>query len=344
MLLDGASHTFEIKVASLNDDGAGHATVNDTTGPYWVVSGKIFLFLDEPDSITTGTTPSIVAEPPMISISSSITQNSTGANETLTYRTTASRNLSISSNLTASSGTRRASWTQSLSFENYNQLSSQGLVQFTRQETRGRDVGAALSITNYTYPLVVNSSYYVSPSNVVSINATLSRGLDLLISGPTVFPTGLENFNLTDVLVFMNYSGATNSTQPMTLSEATQRFDKSELNTVQEGNAGYFSDPNNANTSYSYGSTEQDFSFKGFDEGSGDDGTELYHRHVRAVNSSVVEDQIDFGTYGIPGLGPTVLGEAVDPVEREDPVEGTNVRAVLGRGPGRPKAGAGGGR
>ena len=87
LLCDGASHTFEIRVAGLNDDGAGHATLSEIVGTYWVVTGTIFLFLGQDGSVTTGTSPSIDTPLPEIQISSSVTTNSTGANETLTYST-----------------------------------------------------------------------------------------------------------------------------------------------------------------------------------------------------------------------------------------------------------------
>lgn len=112
LLCDGASHTFEIRVASLNDDGAGHATLSEIVGSYWVVTGTIFLFLGQDGSVTTGTLPSIDTPSPEIQISSSVTTNSTGANETLTYITAVTRNIAITSGNT--------SWTQSLSYSNFN--------------------------------------------------------------------------------------------------------------------------------------------------------------------------------------------------------------------------------
>lgn len=122
LLCDGASHTFEIRVAGLNDDGAGHATLSEVVGSYWVVTGTIFLFLGPDGSVTTGTSPSIDTPLPEIEISSSITTNSTGANDTLEYTTAVSRDIVITSTVKSSSGTRKASWTQSLSYTNFNSV------------------------------------------------------------------------------------------------------------------------------------------------------------------------------------------------------------------------------
>ena len=122
LLCDGASHTFEIRVAGLNDDGAGHATLSEVVGSYWVVTGTIFLFLGQDGSVTTGTSTSIDTPLPKIEISSSITTNSTGANETLEYSTAVSRDIIVTSTVKSSNGTRNASWTQSLSYNNFNSV------------------------------------------------------------------------------------------------------------------------------------------------------------------------------------------------------------------------------
>ena len=121
LLCDGASHTFEIRVAGLDDDGAGHATLSEIVGSYWVVTGTIFLFLGQDGSVTTGTSPSIDTPVPEIQISSSVTTNSTGANETLGYNTAVTRDISVTSTIKTSNGSREASWTQNLSFSNYNE-------------------------------------------------------------------------------------------------------------------------------------------------------------------------------------------------------------------------------
>ena len=67
LICDGSSHTFEIRVAGLDDDGNDHATLTETVGSYWVVSGKIFIFSDEVGSITTGTQPNISGSTPRYS-------------------------------------------------------------------------------------------------------------------------------------------------------------------------------------------------------------------------------------------------------------------------------------
>jgi hypothetical protein len=66
-------------------------------GSSWLVSGNAFVWLDDSGSITTGTSASVSVLGPTISVSESLTKNSTGANETHTYMTSVQRTLSISS-------------------------------------------------------------------------------------------------------------------------------------------------------------------------------------------------------------------------------------------------------
>ena len=160
LLCDGASHTFEIRVAGLNDDGAGHATLSEVVGSYWVVTGTVFLFLGK-EGVTKGTLPSIDTALPEIQISSSITTDPANKtlNETLVYTTAVTRNISISSTIETSSGTRTASWNQILFYSNFNSLTDQGFEQVTSQNTTGSDHSASGYANTYSYPIYVETSF-----------------------------------------------------------------------------------------------------------------------------------------------------------------------------------------
>lgn len=333
LLCDGSAHTFEIRVAGLDDNGNDHATLTQTVGSYWVVSGKIFIFSDEPESITTGTRPEMTAPSPQIQISSSITTNAAGDNETLTYNTTVSRYLSISSNFRTSQGSRLASWNQSLTYTNHNAFSNRGLTQSTTQNTSGIETSSSAGYT-YFYPLSVDSSFATFPSGAFSINASISRGLDYSVLGSSIFPSGVQSFNVTSPAT-MPLPGRPQP-QIMTLPTSLPKFNGTLLSTTQTGSAAYLSA---GNASYSYGTTEQNFNFKGAELRLDGPTFELYSRHVKAVNSTVTEDEqsligrpFEIPT-GQPGL-----------IKGTPGFKGLSVRAALGRGPGRPKAESMGGR
>jgi hypothetical protein len=64
LLTDGRAHSFQIKVAGLNTPSDGPITLNDTVGSYWVITGKVFLYLA--DSKSNSFSASARGVPPMI--------------------------------------------------------------------------------------------------------------------------------------------------------------------------------------------------------------------------------------------------------------------------------------
>jgi hypothetical protein len=317
LLCNGAEHTFEIRVAGILDDGKNSGTITETVGSSWYVTGKIFVWLDEDsESVTTGWAPTIFLPTPEISVSQSLTQDSTGANETLSYTADVKRSLSISSVITTESGTRLVSWTQSLSATNYGLYTDYGAVQQTNQSTIGTDqsTGGTFYKSSYSYPLYANTSYFVQSSGNFTIDATVIQGLDLSIQGTPVFPTGLQPF------------AEIPHSAPL-----VSGFSGTSLSTTQNGSAHYFASPS-AGISSGFGSTSQEFSFKGIDVTGGAADTELYYRNVEAVNGTVVKDYeslvgMEVATYGAPvnTVGEQTVSGALSP------------KAALGRGPGAPK-------
>ena len=330
LLCDGTSHALEIRVAGLDDNSNTQATISETVGSYWIVTGTVFLFSGDEGSVTTGTQTVVDTPSPEIMISSDITANSTGANQTLTYNAAVTRQISITSNIQSSKGSRISTWTQALSYENFNGLTDQGFVQYTQQNTTGSDQSASGYTNTYNYPLTVNSSFFVDTAGEVSINATLSRGLDFDVYGPSVFPSGIQTFNVTTPSLFT--PAGLISDQSVQVASTLPLFSGALLTTTQTGSAKYFS---GVNSSYSFGTTEQDFDFQGAELNPPGVTYELYHRHVLAVNSTVTEDEQTFSGQSLDlPLASTPEEPNVQPA-----VDGVSVRALLGRGPGQPKPG-----
>lgn len=332
LLCDGGSHTFEIRVVGLDDDGSGHGTLSQTVGSYWVITGKIFLFLDKAGSVTTGSPPVVDAPPPQVTTSSIITTSSTGTNKTLTYDTAVTRDLSVSSTVITSSGSSKIYWTQHLSYSSSNALLDHGSIQETLQNTEGSDSSSSGYKNTYKYPLNVNSSFSKNEAGELSISASLSRGLTYNVFGCSIFPSGIQTFNVSSPSIF-NIPGRA-SPDHFQLLTILPGFRGALLSTTQKGSAKFRAAKNR---SYSFGTTEQDFSFQGaqFDfEG----GTtyELYKRHVLAVNFTVVEDSQTL-------VGDTLRIHTAEPGETPPVAEEFSVRAILGRGPGKTKAELAGG-
>lgn len=313
VLSDGAEHTFEIRVAGITDNGADAGTITEAVGSYWLVTGKIFIWLDGNSSITTGPAPTLLLPAPTISVSQSYTQNASGANETLTYTTDVQRTISISSLVTTQNGTHLSTWTQSLSVTNYGQYTEFGAVQVNKHLTSGQDeaIGATSYKSTYKYPAWVNTSYITQPSGNFTLAASIVRGLDLSVQGTSVFPCGVQSYSS------LGLSGSV-------------------LNTTQNGTAFYFGSPS-AGTSSGYGSTSQEFSFKGVGSTAGD-AQEYYYRDVEAVNGTVVRDY-----EVLRGVEVATVTQGLMVTAESDTLRGVRTpREILGRGPGAAEVALGG--
>ena len=225
LLTDGNSHSFEIKIAGLDVQVDGTATLSNNIGSYWLVTGTIFLYLDggADGGSSKGSLPQIIAPEPTFSTTRKLIQDpKTGANISLAYSITAKRTLSITS--------PGFSWSQALSYTNDGLLTQEGFSQWNKQNTQGQLVaaptGQARANTDFNYPVEVNSTF-ASTNKSLQIDASVSRGLEISSTGGL----GISTFTLV--------SG------PM------------ELNTKQWGTGHYFSVT--GGSSYSYGDTSDQF-------------------------------------------------------------------------------------
>nr|POE94314.1 peptide-n4-(n-acetyl-beta-glucosaminyl)asparagine amidase a [Quercus suber] len=281
ILCDGKAHDFTIRVSGLNDTGNGSATLSEITDNYWLVTGKVFLWLDTPGHITTGTVPARLTPSPSVSVSSSISKSPDGTNDTLLYSVTAQRSLSVQSVLQLSSGPHLATWHQALTYSNAGNFSDQGNIEINDQHTNGYDVSSSGYAKRYSYPLYVYSVSAAYKDNI-SYVANVNRGKDVKTIGEPVFPTGLEAL-----------------TKANSLQVLPPYFWGAHLATTQNGSATYLANTTSS-TSYSYGDTEQVFDFSGIQVSStaGAHGFpsissshELFHRYVQAVNGTVSTDE-----------------------------------------------------
>ena len=305
LLCNGAAHNFTIKISGLNDNRNGTASLSGTTDSYWLVTGKVFIWLDATGHVTTGEGPYEVTPAPNFQVSSSTGKSVNGTNETLLYQVNAQRSLSFESTINLSHGNETASWYQSLTFSNAGNYTDGGNTEMSDQQTTGYDMSSSGYARHINYPLYAYS-VYASYMDNISYVATVNRGKDVQTLGQPVFPTGLESFSAVDGIhdIYSGFRGAS-------------------LSTTQDGNATYLANET-SQTSFSYGTTEQDMVFEGihinvdpstqkFPPISG--SHELFHRHVIAVNNTVTEDaetlvdQSIGHNHGRPGSG---TGFAID--------------------------------
>ncbi|KAI9664537.1 MAG: hypothetical protein M1821_005983 [Bathelium mastoideum] len=312
LLCDGAEHSFEIRVSGINDTGNGTGILAETVGSNWPVTGKIFLWLDPEGSVTTGSGPVATVPDPVFQLSSSVGKLANGTNETLTYQVNAQRTISFVSTINTANGPETASWSQNLSYSNFGNYTQAGNVQVNNQSTAGTDVSSLNYSRSLDYPLYAFSAYGSVHDNI-TIFANVIRGRNVQTIGQAVFPTGLEPVE-------------------ETLSQSPA-FQGSSLQTIQNGTATYLANQT-SNTSFSFGTTEQDMTLSGLlTSGSGNaqsgpavvSSSELFHRYVEAVNSTIVEDD------------ETLVGRPVSHDHSGSPsmnnFAGSGTRSMLGRGP-----------
>ncbi|KAK5127571.1 hypothetical protein LTR85_006911 [Meristemomyces frigidus] len=281
LLCDGRAHNFTMKVSGLNDNGNGTASLSETTDSYWLVDGKIFVWLDDSGHITTGEGPYRVTPAPTFQVSSAVGTTSNGTNDTLLYEVNAQRTLSFSSTINLSTGNQTASWQQTLSFTNAGNFTDGGNVEINDQKTRGYEVSSSGYARQLTYPLYAYSVYETLGDNISYI-ATVRQGKEVQTLGQSVFPTGLESFAAAEDIhqLYPGFQGAL-------------------LSTSLNGSATYLANET-SETSFSFGTTMQDMVFSGISVDVDKDpqafppitGTyELFHRLVAATNATVTEDE-----------------------------------------------------
>lgn len=289
MLSDDKEHSFEIRVTGIDNNEQGEPIQTDMIASNWVVTGKVFLWLDENVVVTTGTLPKLSALQPSITLQSSRQQGANGTVGLLDYSIEVSRKLRIESTIITSAGPEVVYWSQDLAYLNIGTLSNQGNDQVVRQKTEGRDADSSGYIRTFRYPLQVNSSYNAPVGGNLTINAEMSRAKITQQLGELAFPNEWKTFDYNRLP--LGYHMGPN-------------FLGSNLDNWQNGTASYLSVPAEKK-SYGAGTTEQKFTLSGIsiaplariqggtnaDGTVGSDSEELYYRHIKATNNSIVYDE-----------------------------------------------------
>ena len=154
-------------------------------------------------------------------------------------------------------------------------------MEINTQHTSGYDISSSGYTRQFTYPLYAYSVYGSSGDNI-TIKGSVNRGKNVKIIGQPAFPTGLE---------------------PLSADSAVQarspRYQGCWLSTTQSGGATYLSNQTEQ-TSYSFGSTEQELTFRGIAVASPSNAEsfppvsitdELFYRHIEATNNTILLDE-----------------------------------------------------
>ncbi|KAF2204742.1 hypothetical protein GQ43DRAFT_121191 [Delitschia confertaspora ATCC 74209] len=315
VLSDGKDHTFEIRVAGINDDGQGNGELTEMVGSNWIVTGKVFIWLDPQGSVTTGTALIQTAPKPVLALHSSRSRNN-GTVTALDYFVKVQRTLSISSTITTSTGTKEVNWEQNLTYSNDGRFKNNGNDQTNNQTISGIATSSSGYSRAFSYPLWVYSLYETFPDGNFTIDATMDRAKNVQQVGQLALLSDLQSFD------FGHFSGQ----KPDSFTGTTSM-------NHQNGNASYLSVPAEKK-SYGSGITEQFLTLDGITAAVAtaptQGGARLYKRHVLANNNTIVFDEDSFGEMGAKSGG--YAAAAAGKQERQT-FALVYIRKMLGRGP-----------
>jgi hypothetical protein len=318
-LSDGKDHSYEIKVVGMSPDSSGRLSTS-TVGSNWVVTGKLFLWIDTKGTVTRGVIPRVTVHDPKFVVEQSVTKTNKGVNDTLTYKVLATRELTIDGSITTSEGTIPSGWKQNLKFSNVGKVTAGGFNQSNVQSTTGTEVSGDGYSRNFHYPLDCTSNTKSDPiTKELYIGGNFNRGKLVESFGIPIFPTGLDDFD--------------SKGEPLALGFR--------MNTTQEGDAWYRNSPA-INMTTGSGLTEQVLTFERhfgtvakYPSLSLPEKYEsLYSRHVLAKNGRIAKDEeiqlVELDPEGEPPI--RLIDPTTEPLSVEDLIRagGKRIQELIG--------------
>lgn len=256
VLCDGNEHTFALDVYGV-DDSNGTAVLA-LVPMHWVMSAKLFLWLDDEGAQTIG-------KAPHVTISElDFTSESSMAEGTVLIRQRAKRSMEAIATVATQQGEKVRSWRQVLSMGSEDLLSDEGDTQHVNSRydlTGSSSIDGKVSFsTNASYPINSVSTYKEPDGDYdFTIRATLLAEMGLNLSGQHVFPLGLEPF----------------------INGTEETWTTSTIETYRQGSA-FFYAMNGGNSSGGSGTAQQAYSLTA--------ERPLYRRYVSIQNETKVSD------------------------------------------------------
>lgn len=234
-LCDGEEHTFTLDVVGVNDSTTTAELV--TVPMHWVLSGKIFLWLDDESSITTGAKPKVTVSD--LDYTADKVEEA-GGQIKVTHEVR--RQVTATARITTQRGKKERSWRQTSLMNSQTVLAKKGDVQNTAgmytHEDQALLENAVVLSTRARYPIASNSEYRAPDGDYdLSLTADLLQGCDLEIRGRRANPAGLEPF----------------------IDKLGTRYDGTSLKTWRKGKA-FFYQYEGGNKSSGFGDSHQKYS------------------------------------------------------------------------------------
>lgn len=281
---------FEIRVVGIDNDGKGNATLSKSVGNYWVVTGNIFIWMDEPYRWTSGSRLSYSAPDPTIEVSS----NKFG--DGIYYSVLLHREFHISSVIVTSEGEQLSTWSQNIRTEINGDVFDDGNSQSIYFDTLGFDTASGGYGSRYHYDAYVEVDVIQDEDTEgIYMEGLIDRGLSMQSHGPSVHPAAPASL-----------------TVHASTRKASSSFSSTELKTRQGGD--FTMEMSHGNITFASAATDQGLLYMAVDAAPNSEEelqraptlVEKYRRRVLAHNGVLLKDEEtlrdDFSDDDIPAV------------------------------------------
>lgn len=257
IVCDGQQHKFSIDVYGVDDS---NGTVRQVpVSMHWVLTGKVFLWLDEEETQTVGNAPQVIVS------NLDYVAESTMIGGTVLIQQTVQRSLRAFATIKTHQSEQVRAWDQQVTMGSKSSLATQGDDQYVEalyEHVDSSTVDDRLAFsTRGVFPINSDSKYRAPDGKYdFSLKAALLSATTLSLGGQHVFPTGLEPF----------------------VKDAEEEWNQSNIHTSKLGAAFFFS-MNGGNSTGGTGSTEQKYELTAT--------RPLYMRFVKVSNETTVHDR-----------------------------------------------------
>lgn len=279
---------FEIRVVGIEKNNKTASwQLSESVGSYWVVTGKVFIWLNGPDDRTPLGVMNREIPPPDIQL------DYRAYPMTTFYEIRVLRALSITTLTSSTAEEQFLSWSQTIAFSIGGWVSDGSNSQYIVMNTQGSDTSSGGYASNYRYSGAFTLK--AKPDKMddgLFIEGQVSRGMSQQSHGPSVLPSSLGL-----------------STLDAPIREARSSRSDVSLNTTQRGKFRTHVS-NDGNMTFASADNDQELAFLAVDiypddpinasENSPLVQVESYHRHVYAQNGVLLQDDEELDDVLLP--------------------------------------------
>lgn len=184
ILCDGSEHSFGLQIVSEGEQNPGS---------YWLLSGKVFAWLDKnSDKATSGSAPTVNMSPLMLELTGSGDKGSP-----IVYTQSATRDLELSADLEISGKRQKYGWKQRFSMRNSGNITNSGNDQYVKAAYEGESTATKGTLPyfylGFRYPFEMDLTS-TNANDSLKMSAELTQGMDLTVTGKSAFSYGIDAF------------------------------------------------------------------------------------------------------------------------------------------------------